>query len=134
MTTLKDTGEDNMKKYIYEVGISIQTVYLWPEANDADEAGELAEIEFEKLTENWQGFDLDYSADFVQIHCMTQEYKNLLNLPDDGTQGYSDGEVLDILFEDTGTHNTADLIKLVKKCCSSVSKCDIAHGREMGND
>jgi len=118
-----------MKKYIYEVGISIQTVYLWPEANDADEAGELAEIEFEKLTENWQGFDLDYYPDFVQI-----QYKNLLNLPDDGTQGYSDGEVLDILFEDTGTHNTADLIKLVKKCCSSVSKCDIAHGREMGND
>jgi hypothetical protein len=68
-----------MKKYQYEVGIGIQTVYLWPEANNEAEAMELAEEQFEKLSQDWEGFDLDYYADFCQIDCMTQEYKKVLN-------------------------------------------------------
>jgi hypothetical protein len=89
-----------MKKYIYEVGIGIQTVYLWPEANDAQEAERLAEIEFERLTLDWKGFDLDFCADFVQIHCMTETYKKLLNSPKvlKEYEG-SDRETLDFLMD-----------------------------------
>jgi hypothetical protein len=122
-----------MKKYKYEVGISIQTVYIYPEANNTEEAEELAQEEFSRLSADWEGFDLDYYADSVQIEDITQEYKEILN-GWSGAEGYSDGEVLDILFEDTGTQSTADLIKLVKKCCSSISDCNNAHKRKENNE
>ena len=123
-----------MKKYIYEVGVDIQTLYVYPHANNVEEAEKLgyqmAIDEYSLIESNY-----DITPSFVQISDMTQEYKSKLNSntkelisSDDSDEDfYSDGEVLDILFDDTGTKNTADLIKLVKKCCSSLSNCDNAH-------
>ena len=116
---------NNMKKYIYEVGIGIQTVYIFPEANDAKEAQKLAEEQFEKLSQDWQDFDLDYCADFVQIHCMTETYKNLLNSP---AKEYSDGEVLDFLMDIADVDTVKDLEEILRHTLG------LPKGKEMGND
>jgi len=66
-----------MKKHIYEVGIGIQTIYLWPEADSKEEAERLAVGQFEELSANWKGFDYDFYADYNEIHCMTAEYRKI---------------------------------------------------------
>jgi hypothetical protein len=68
------TTGDNMKKYIWEVGVDIQTIYLFPEADNADEAEMIAEDEMRKLTLGWEGFDFDYHASSAQIDGVTPEY------------------------------------------------------------
>ena len=67
-----------MKKYIYEVGVDIQTLYVYPHANSVEEAEELgyqmAIDEYSLMESNY-----DITPSFVQISDMTQEYKSKLN-------------------------------------------------------
>jgi len=97
-----------MKKYIWEVGVDIQTIYLFPEADNADEAEMIAEDEMKLLTMNWEGFDFDYYASTAQIEGVTQEYAEYVakgaskadpNQGDDPNEGHTDGEVLDYLMD-----------------------------------
>jgi len=97
-----------MKKYIWEVGVDIQTIYLFPEADNADEADMLAEDQMKLLTMNWDGFDFDYYASSAQIEGVTQEYAEYITkgvdkiYPDQGddpNEGHTDREVLDYLMD-----------------------------------
>jgi hypothetical protein len=95
-----------MKKYIWEVGIDIQTIYLFPEADNADEAEMLAEDEMRRLTKEWDGFDFDYDASTAQIEGVTQEYaehvanKSNTKVKQEAVhENHTDGEVLDYLMD-----------------------------------
>ena len=100
----KTTG-DKMKKYIWEVGVDIQTIYLFPEADNADEAEMIAEDEMRKLTLGWDGFDFDYYASTAQIEGVTQEYAEYIvkdpleTKKEHIRENHTDGEVLDYLMD-----------------------------------
>ena len=94
-----------MKKYIWEVGVDIQTIYLFPEADNADEAEMLAEDEMKMLTMDWEGFDFDYYSSSAQIEGVTQEYARYIvkdpleTKKEHIRENHTDGEVLDYLMD-----------------------------------
>ena len=90
-----------MKKYIWEIGIDVQTIYLFPEADNADEAEMIAEDQMRKLTLGWEGFDFDYYSSSAQIEGVTQEYANYIakNPKDEPPYKYTNGQVLDHLLD-----------------------------------
>ena len=100
-----------MKKYIWEIGVDVQTIYLFPEADNADEAEMIAEDTMKNLTMGWEGFDFDYYASSAQIEGVTQEYAEYVAKDTLGTkkevemwrlgasEKITDGEILDHLMD-----------------------------------
>jgi len=67
-----------MKKYIWEVGMDIQTIYFHPEADTAEEAEKDAYDKMKWLVNSWKGFDYDYYSSSAEIEGVTQEYARFL--------------------------------------------------------
>jgi len=111
-----------MNKYIWEVGIDIQTVYLYPEADCADDAILRAESDFYQQVSTWEGFNLDFSASSAEVHEVTTEYAKLIsseNDPtayyDDGGEKYSDKEVIKYLMDLAGVKDITQLKSKIKR-------------------
>ena len=120
-----------MKKYIWEVGIDIQTIYVFPEADTADEADMLAEDEMKLLTMNWEGFDFDYYASSAQIEGVTQEYAQYVanwtagevadkkDQPNDSRESvrkhYTDTEILEFLIDIAEVDSVSELESYLRK-------------------
>ncbi|MAF42647.1 MAG: hypothetical protein CMI54_00570 [Parcubacteria group bacterium] len=110
-----------MKKYKWEVGIDVQTIYLYPEADTAEEAEKLAEIDIDKLTASWEGFDFDTYASNAQIDGVTQEYAEYVAKGSDKKaaehlrEEHTDGEVLDYLMDIAGVDTVEALENILEK-------------------
>ena len=107
-----------MKKYIWEVGVDIQTIYLFPEADTADEAEMLAEDEMRKLTLGWEGFDFDYYASTAQIEGVTQKYaKHVASAKSDDLipEPLSDREIVDYLMDIAEVDTLEELENILEK-------------------
>jgi len=99
--------------------VDIQTIYLFPEADNADEAEMLAEDEMKMLTMDWEGFDFDYYSSSAQIEGVTQEYaRYIVKDPleqESVREHYTDGEILDFLMDIAEVGGVGELETFVRK-------------------